>query len=34
MQRQTSLERIGDTTLDLAVFYIKVSEVMMTWKRK
>ena len=33
MQRQTSLEHISDTTLDLAVFDIKGSEVMMMWQR-
>ena len=33
MQRPTSLEHIGGTTLDLVVFDIKGSEVMMTWKR-
>ena len=29
-----SLEHINDTTLDLAVFDIKGSEVMMTWQRE
>ena len=33
MQRPTSLEHIGGTTLDLEVFDIKRSEVMVTWKR-
>ena len=34
MQRKTSLEHIGGTTLDLAVFDIKGSEVMMMWQRE
>ena len=34
MQSETSLEHIGNTTLNLVVFYIKGSEVMMTWKRE
>ena len=34
MQRQTSLEHISGTTLDLAVFDIKGYEVMVTWQRE
>ena len=30
----TSLEHIGDTTLNLVVFDIKVSEVMVAWQRE
>ena len=33
MQRPTSLEHIGGTTLDLEVFEIKGSKVMVTWQR-
>ena len=33
MQRLTSLEHIGDTIVDLVVFDIKRSEVMMTRQR-
>ena len=33
LHRSTSLEHIGGTTVDLAVFYIKISEVMMTRER-
>ena len=33
LQRSTSLEHIGGTTLDLVVFDIKGSEVMMMWQR-
>ena len=33
MQRQTSLEHISNTTLDLGIFDIKGSEVMMMWQR-
>ena len=33
LQRSTSLEHIGGTTVDLAVFDIKISEVMMTRQR-
>ena len=33
LQRSTSLEHIGGMTLDLAVSYIKISEVMMTRQR-
>ena len=33
LQTETSLEHISDTTLDLAVFDIKGSEVMTTWQR-
>ena len=32
MHRKTSLEHISDTTLDLVVFDIKGSEVMMMWQ--
>ena len=33
MQRKTSLEHIRSTTLDMVVFEIKGSKVMMTWQR-
>ena len=33
LQRKTSLEHISNTTLDLVVFDIKGSLVMMMWKR-
>ena len=33
MQRSTSLEHIGDMTVDLEVFDIKGYEVMMMWQR-
>ena len=33
LQRSTSLEHIGGTTVYLVVFDVKSSEVMMTWQR-
>ena len=33
LQRSTSLEHIDGTTVDLEVFDIKGSEVMVTWQR-
>ena len=34
MQRSTSLEHIDGTTLDLVVFDVTRSEVMVTWQRE